>query len=377
VGADNTGDAVALGIATFGVLGKMGLFGRSLIDLRLSDSATTFVATDDGRPIFARLSLQGDAAGYVDIALQPVLGDPVLAVVPGRPWDPTSFIRRAAAAGYEGKRWVSYATGDAALDCGAVLLDPLRSDAKTLYIVPAEDARKPWGLSAAQEAANLRRYAMIAQAIAAGAAPGPAATPQTLPLCLMSNVPAPGQQCIPQIQQQGGESFCAPASLEMGIEYCLGQNQPTKYQFWLAGPLGLLKGGSLQFQDVPKIPKAVSTATVGAVTCTIKPLDWSAVKGAIAASQPFAYINSNHTILVYGYSEASASPLQPAYIYCVDPAGASAVQKAFASQPKGYIATLALTTPQKEPKFWLRALVQALWNRIGLNRGARGRWRRA
>jgi hypothetical protein len=318
-----------LGLATFRVLRDLGVMGARLGGAEPSGEGTQMIDMADGEPIFVRFALSGEAAGYVDLALQPWLGDPVLAV---------ALEADAVALGFRWTRWASYGAGEVALDCGDVLLAPYRGHGGALYKVPRDESKRSWGLSEERQGANRQRYRAYVQAIEAGSTPGPVTSPQPLPLCPPSSVAASATPCVPAISQRFGV-WCVPAVLEMSIEYFLAENQACKYQSMLADSLKLLSSGSgLGSKDWNKIPQAVSDASGSKISCDLESVQWDTAVTEIDGARPLAYINDNHAFLIFGYSEVTKWGFIPPIgnISLVDPSGAQVIPvRSFVSLPNG------------------------------------------
>jgi hypothetical protein len=336
--AETVADRIRLGLKAFNVLREMGLFGAGA---GIAAAATEVFGIKDGEPVFARFPLLGEAGGYVDLALQPWLGDPVVAVVTNVRWDPAGFQDQADVLGYKWRRWVNYSEGEVALECEGVFLDFFRGSKEAPYRVRPHEVKPEWGLSPEQRADNERRYSAYVAALAAsngnGGLAGPrfTANPGSIDLCSSTVVSGGSNHCIPE-NAQADDQWCVPAVLEMVIEYFL---PPTKggagiYQHKLARCLGLY---GVSMKDWPKIPQAVSDVSSQAVLAELIGIDWGSVVNEIDAKRPLAYLQSDHAFLVFGYSGVVAWLAVPAiaYLEVLDPFTLGVGSLSLSSIPSG------------------------------------------
>ena len=320
-----------LGLQLFDVLRRQGVFGPRLREpdgTGVHQAGTTVYSLDDGEPVFSRrtiTSVRPEVAGYVDIALQPWLGWPVIAVNLDARWDPQGFQDSATLLGYRCRRWVSYAGGRAALQCNGVLLDPYRAKGGELFVVPPREAVTDWGLSEERQDQNRDLYDEWNAALAMGAATLRAAEAQVqsnaLELCAMSDHPRIGHLCLSRFAERR-ILWCVPAALEMAIEYLLAQKTEGRYQGILARSLGLYGGTGLG--DARRTLQAVPDSTNKAVTITEVDVTLTEVRSAIDQQQPLALLTSNHAFLVFGYSGVllpRATHLEPTMVRVVNPWG--------------------------------------------------------
>jgi hypothetical protein len=340
--AETVAERSHLALMTFSVLRDNGLFGS--LELGVAGVGTEIVGLKDGEPVFMRFPLSGEAGGYVDLALQPWLGDPVVSVVVDVSWDPERFQAKTSALGYKWRRWVSYAAGEVALECAGVFLDPYRGSEDEPYVVAPRELRKEWGLPPARRADNERRYAAYIVALAASSAAGASglsvprftAGPGPIDICSSASTHGGLYRCIPKLPQ-GDDFWCVPAVLEMVIEYFLAQQRPGTYQSKLARFLGLYGGSGLNTKDWPRIPLAVSDASSQAVVAVLIGIDWGSVVKEIDAKRPVAYLNFDHAFLVFGYRGAVVWMAVPAiaYLQVLDPWGLKVGSLSFSSLPSG------------------------------------------
>ncbi|HEX3553901.1 MAG TPA: hypothetical protein VIA62_11805 [Thermoanaerobaculia bacterium] len=331
-----------LGLTTFNILHEKRLFGFLKRGVAAADTGTEIFGLEDGEPVFVRFPLLGEAGGYVDLALQEWLGDPVVAVVPNVRWDPEGFQAQASALGYKWRRWVSYTADEVALECGNVFLDPYRGRKGQPYVVPPREVRKEWGLPPEQLADNKRRYeAYVAAVAATNGAGGLAVTRFTtsqgsLDLCSVGSVPGGAYHCVPEIAQ-GGDLWCVPAVLEMIIEFFLPPKKGGEgmYQGKLASDLGLYGGAALK--DWQKIPPAVSDVSAKVILTALIAVEWGSVVTEIDARRPLGYLTDDHAFLVFGYSGVVAWTSVPpsAYLRVLNPWGLKEEHLSFSCLPSG------------------------------------------
>jgi hypothetical protein len=372
--AETFAERSRLGLATFKILHEKGLFRPLERDVALAAAGTEISGLEDGEPVFVRFPLMGGAGGFVDLALQPWLGDPVLAVVASARWDPEGFQAQASAFGYKWRRWVSYAAGEVALECVDVFLDPYRGCKDEPFVVPPREVRKEWGLPPERRADNARRYAAYVAALAASngagdfAIPRFTASPGSLDLCSSASVPGGSYRCVPRLPQ-GDEQWCVPAVLEMVIEYFLAQQKAGLYQSKLARVLGLY---GVSMKDWPKIPQAVSDASSQEVLAALIGIDWGSVVQEIDAARPMAYLKSDHAVLVFGYSGVVAWMAVPAiaYLQVLDPWGLKVENLSFSSLPSGNLLKFwqvshAIQGWAMKMRVWARRLTQSrAWQKV-------------
>src|SRR4051812_3336584 len=248
--AETVAARIGLGLTTFNILREKGLFGFLERGVVLADAGTEVFGLKDAEPVFIRFPLLGGAGGYVDLALQKWLGDPVVAVVTNVRWDPKEYQDQASALGYKWRRWVFYTAGQVALDCGDVFLDPYRGRKGQLYVVPPREVKKEWGLPPEKRIDNERRYeAYLAAGATNGAGlivPLSTASLEGVDLCSVGNPPGGTYHCVPKIAQKD-DLWCVPAVLDMIIEFFLPPKKGGvgKYQGKLASNLGLYGGAAL------------------------------------------------------------------------------------------------------------------------------------
>jgi hypothetical protein len=334
------------GLSRFDRLRKAGVFGKRLMAVGASSEGTPIYAQDGGDVRFIRFPLAQSVPGYVDIAVDQSLGDPVLSVVEGASWQPKVFEQEVAGMGCAGERWESFSSSDAALKCGDVWMAPNRKMGGGTYVKLGKDeVSRSQGLEAPQIEENRLRYDAMAAAEAAppaagplpGAAPSPSAP--ELPLCPLA-AGASGS-CVPELNQVD-DHWCVPAVLEMAIEYFLGQREQNRYQRDLAKALAVSPLG-MPAASVPNIPAVVGNAAGQQVACAPCCADWARIKTEIAAGRPMITISADHAFLIYGYTEDPVGSPDPAvaYLQLVDPWGGVTRHDAFAT----HVADLAF-------RFW-------------------------
>lgn len=172
------------GLSRFDRLRKAGTFGARLETAQVAATGTPIFAQGGDDPLFVRYPLTGAATGYVDIAVQPWLGDPVLSVVEGAPWQPDVFEATARQQmGHAVERWEAYSACDAAMKSGDVWLAPNRRLGGRYVELRKDEIGVTQGLSRQQREENQRQYVALAGAEA------PPAVPAALPPVGLAGAP--------------------------------------------------------------------------------------------------------------------------------------------------------------------------------------------
>lgn len=175
---------------------------------------------DRDDPLFLRVAIDlPEYRGFADIALQHWLGQPVIGLSQGIPWDPKPLLRRVSYAGFNPVRWFSYNFRDVALFCTSgqsrAYVDAVRSLQRERLVFITEADFLPWSvrMTRLRKASNRRLYEIFRTASDSDWAAAFASVATTSVLC--GAVPQP---CVRPINQVN-LGWCLPAAMQSLLEY--------------------------------------------------------------------------------------------------------------------------------------------------------------